>query len=394
METSREKESTKTNENNYEKPLIRQLCDFTEPVAYEEDPDCLFQNQWLRKGNCGLIIATSGIGKSSFTMQAAVHWGMGIPMLEICPTRPLKSLVLETEDDEYDIVNFRNGTRTGLATEFQWESNKVIEAETNVFVGISQGLIDDTFFSWMRSAILEVHPDLVIINPLHAFFGGNLNESHTCSKFLRQGLDPIIKTDETKCGVLMVHHTGKPKENTGSSLPSYLGNGSAELTNYPRAILSMRPYKNIPGVFELLGAKHGDRLNWRDSSGHLTTRKIICYANKLERYADKGRVIYWVSPTPDELELLAPHKEHLTNDGSQSQTSHKKDNDKGANENALSLVTYVKSEPSKTITNESLREYAAKQWMTHAARKAVKQFESIRLDHNIGKDGRFYTHGN
>lgn len=374
---------------------IKPLCDFKTPVADTDDPDCLFQNRWLNKGNCGLLLSGSGIGKSAWTMQSAVQWGKGDAMLGIWPTRPLKTLIVQAEDDDYDIVCFRNGTRTGLAVENSLDTRSIIEAEKNVLVGTACGLTDADFFSWLSGAIQACRPDLVIINPLHAFFGGNLNESQSCSKFLRQGLDPIIKATETKCGAIIVHHTGKPKEPSGNIL-SYIGNGSAELTNYPRSILSIIPHKNLEGVFELVGAKHGDRLNWRNSAGLLTTRKVICYANKLPRYADKGRVIYWVEPTPEELANISAHQNHMMGSSSParevSQMSLKKANDKGLEENALTLIKYVKSEPSKSINNKSLREYAAAQWITQAARSAVKEFENIKNNHGIGKDSGYYTH--
>ena len=377
-------------------PVIRPLSDFSEPAADAEDPDCLFKYQWLRKGGCGLIISSAGVGKSSFTMQAAVHWGKGEAMLGICPTRPLKSLVVQAEDDDYDICLFRRGTRTGLATELNWDSDTIKEAESHVLVGTISGVTNNDFFAALEDAIQGTKPELVIINPLHAFFDGNLNESHACSEFLRKGLDPIIKGRETKCGALIVHHTGKPKETSGNFAAAYIGNGSAELTNYPRSILAIRPHNNIPGVFDLIGAKHGDRLNWKDSRGRHTRTKVICYADKLSRYADKGRVVYWVEPTPAELHSVSSLKNGVIGDTAnvceKTTSQQKKENDKGAEENALLLVRYVESNPSKTITNQSLRAYSAQQWPTQAARKAVKQFEAIRSNHGIDKDGKCYTH--
>ena len=376
--------------------IIKPLCDFKVPARDVDDPDCLFQNRWLNKGNCGLLISTSGIGKSAFIMQAAVHWGKGEAMLGICPTRPLKTLIVQAEDDEFDIVCFRNGTRIGLATELKCDSNAIAAAEMNVFVATVSGQNSEALFALIRHAVLTYGFDLVVVNPLHAFFDGNLNESQACSKFLRQGLDPILKAFETRCAALIVHHSGKPKESSGNVLSSYIGNGSAELTNYPRSILAIRPHKNFLGVFDLIGAKHGDRLGWRDSFGRLTFTKTICYANRLPRYEDKGQVIYWVEPTQEELSRLSAHQNHTTGDGSPAhetpQTQLKKANDKGAEANALTLVKHVKSNPSKTINNKSLRKYANTQWVTQVARNAVKTFGEISADHGIGKDSGYYTH--
>lgn len=373
---------------------IRALADIKEPTTDAEDPDCLFQNRWLRKGNCGFIISSAGIGKSSFAMQAAVHWGKGEEMLGIRPTKPLKTLIVQAEDDDYDISIFRRGTRIGLATELNWDNSTIKKAESNVLVGTISGVTNDEFFKVLYDAIHKAHPDLVIINPLHAFFDGNLSESRACSEFLRKGLDPIIKGSETKCGALIIHHTGKPKETSGNLSAAYIGNGSAELTNYPRSTLTITPHSHIRGVFLLKGAKHGDRLDWRDQNGRLTDTKVICYANKLPRYDNKGRVIYWVEPTPAELLALSSPKRGVTDDKLHTTSQQKIDNDKGVDANALSLVEYVKAQPSNTIINQNLREYSSQKWQTQAARKAVKQFESIRRNYGIEKNGKYYTHNN
>lgn len=369
-------------------PLIRPLCDFTSPRRDVDDPNCLFQNHWLNKGNCGLILSSSGIGKSSFTIQAAVLWAKGEPMLGIRPTRPLKTLIMQTEDDDHDICLFRNGTRIGLTTELGWDVSTIREAESMVLVRTTSGMTSCDFFATLTETLQATHPDLVIINPLHAYFDGSISESHACSEFFRKGLDPIIRDSGTKCGVLIVHHTGKPKENFTPLSAAYMGNGSAELTNYPRSILAIRPDKK-EGFFTLIGAKHGDRLKWRNENGRITTTKTICYANRLPRYSDKQDVIFWVEPTPEDSAALTTSHNNVKDD---TKHNSKKDNDKGDEENALILVRHVESHPPKTITNAALREYAGQQWTTLTARKAVKHFEEIRSSYGIGKEDNYYTH--
>lgn len=370
-------------------PLIRPLCDFTSPRRDVDDPNCLFQNHWLNKGNCGLILSSSGIGKSSFTIQAAVLWAKGEPMLGIRPTRPLKTLIMQTEDDDHDICLFRNGTRIGLTTELGWDVSTIREAESMVLVRTTSGMTSCDFFATLTETLQATHPDLVIINPLHAYFDGSISESHACSDFLRKGLDPIIKSNETKCGALIVHHTGKPKENSSSIFAAYIGNGSAELTNYPRSILAILPEEKRPGFFTLKGAKHGDRLGWRNENGQITTSKKICYANRLSRYNDKQDVIFWTEITPSESAALATPANNVKDD---TKNNPKKCNDKGIEENALMLVRYVESQPSKTVSNADLREYAGQQWTTQIARQAVKHFGEICSNHGIGKEDKCYTH--
>ena len=369
---------------------VRMLCDISEPKTETGEYDCLFQNRWLNKGNCGMIVSASGIGKSSFIMQAAVQWAAGMPMCGICPTRPIKTLVIQAEDDDYDLCLFRNGIRAGLLRDGDWNMDMITEAEKNVAIATTYGLTDDNFFLYMKSLIQNCAPDLVVINPLHAFFGGNINESSACSHFLRQGLDRIIKAKETRCAALIVHHTGKPKENSGITASSYMGNGSAELSNYPRACLSITPYKmksKNGGVFIVEATKHGDRLGWRDSNDQLTIQKIICYANRLPKYADVDQLVYWVEPTREDLNYLKGTGDNCVCKNN-SISSMKKSNDKGLQGNVLTLVKFIKSKPSGTINNASLRGHATKLWNTTVNRNAVKQFEKDRKHHNIEKDSK------
>ena len=83
--------------------------------------------------------------------------------------------------------------------------------------------------------------------------------------FLRHGIDPLIKAEATKCGCIIIHHTGKPNKdamNQGEVFKAYLGSGSGEFTNYIRSALVLTPWNGgkLPGVFDLIAAKHGDKL--------------------------------------------------------------------------------------------------------------------------------------
>src|ERR1700719_901864 len=65
--------------------------------------DTLLGDRWLCVGGGSLIIAPSGHGKSVITAQAAVLWACGKPAFGIKPSRPLRSLVIQAEDDDGDM---------------------------------------------------------------------------------------------------------------------------------------------------------------------------------------------------------------------------------------------------------------------------------------------------
>ena len=282
----------------------RTLDQFETPGPDSEDPDCLFQNRWLRRGMCGAIVSTSGVGKSSFSMQAATVWAGGQECLGVRPLRPLKIGIFQSEDDEYDVANFRDRIRIGLAAELDWTPEQIQAAESRVTFCALDGTTGARFVEHVRRKQARHHFDLIIVNPLFAFFGADMNDGNAMTTFLRHGIDTVIKADETKCGCIIIHHTGKPNKdamNQGEIFKAYLGSGSGEFTNYIRSALVLTPWNGgkLPGVFDLIAAKHGDKLAWRDDDGKPTTKKTVCYANRLPEYADdetKRGMIYWVEP--------------------------------------------------------------------------------------------------
>ena len=289
----------------------RTLDTFETPGPDTDDPDCLFQNRWLRRGACGAIVSTSGVGKSSFSMQAATVWAGGEECLGVRPLKSLKIGIFQSEDDEYDVANFRDRIRIGLAAELGWTADQIREAERRVTFCALDGSTGARFVEHLRRKQEQHHFDLIIINPLFAFFGGDLNDGNAMTAFLRHGIDPLIKNEETKCGCIIIHHTGKPNKdamNQGDVFKAYLGSGSGEFTNYIRSALVLTPWNGgkLPGVFDLIATKHGDKLGWRDIDGKPTTKKTVCYANRLPEYRDKG-MIFWVEP--DEAQLADMKKE-------------------------------------------------------------------------------------
>ena len=147
----------------------RTLDTFETPGPDSEDPDCLFQNRWLRRGACGAIVSTSGVGKSSFSMQAATVWAGGQECLGVRPLKPLKIGIFQSEDDEYDVANFRDRIRIGLAAELDWTPEQIQEAESRVTFCALDGSTGARFVEHLRRKQEKHHFDLLIINPKHDF---------------------------------------------------------------------------------------------------------------------------------------------------------------------------------------------------------------------------------
>lgn len=236
-----------------------------------KDPNTLLGNRWLCRTGACLVVGQTGIGKSSFSMQAMISWALGEPLFGIKPIRPLRSLVVQAENDVGDLSEMFCGVLKGTAwtarlPELQPMLTFVTETTRNAAA----------FHPWVLRLIDEHKPDLVWIDPLFSFLGGNASDQESVSKFLRNGLGSIAQ--QTGVTWMIVHHTNKPpkEERRSAALSSdfaYLGAGSAELANWARAVLSVRQI--APEQYELRASKRGKRAGLVDIDGKPTSEVFL-----------------------------------------------------------------------------------------------------------------------
>lgn len=272
-------------EQKYHKGELRDSDDvinFNElgdPTPEEENPDALFGNGWLRKGQANVLVATTGVGKSVIAAQLAYAWALGKEIFGLKPLRPLRIAFLQTEDDLEEMRRFRKDMREGYKTLHGWTDEELNKAERNLTIPKDfSSQTGEKFVEYFKLLQLKHHYDLVIINPLQGVCGCDIANNSELRKFVRDMLDPVIKAEETKCALFIVHHTNKPP--TGNERASfgndrfveYLGAGGAELTNWIRSMFVIIPVKNYEGVFDLIAAKRGERLNWPKFDGDKATK--------------------------------------------------------------------------------------------------------------------------
>lgn len=275
-----------------EAPVIAtSLGDFQPPP--DNDPDELLKHRFLCRRGALLLTGPTGVGKSSFIMQALVLWANGLPFLGITPTQPLTSVLIQAENDDGDLAEMRNGVCTGLnLTEDQRR-----EAFHRVLVHSSTGVTGRKFCEEVVAPLLDRHrPDLLPIDPALSFMGGDVKEQKDVGAFLRQHLNPQLYAHN--CACLMVHHTNKPKSGRDDTSPlngdwAYQGSGSAEWANWARAVISLQS-SGEPGVYKLHAGKRGARIGWRDENDQTLFEKVIVHSR------EKG-LICWHESDPSSL---------------------------------------------------------------------------------------------
>ena len=66
--------------------------------------DILLGERYLCRGGGMFVVAPSGQGKSSMTIQMAILWGAGLPAFDIKPAYPLRVSIVQAEDDKGDCI--------------------------------------------------------------------------------------------------------------------------------------------------------------------------------------------------------------------------------------------------------------------------------------------------
>ena len=263
--------------NNKEELAIKYLnyrfFEELEEIKLEEhDKDAIInpKTRFLGKGGSFLIVAPSGVGKSTLLMQIAICWSAGRDFFGLKPVRPLRCFLLQGENDDGDVAEMAKGIKAGLKL-----SKPEYQALTKNFTMQSMfGTGHLTDFSDLFQDLVEIHqPDVFFLDPLFAFVHGDFSKQEEMSRQFRQGINRVLKS--SGCVFVSTHHTPKPAKETprtGGTDFSYSGFGTSELTNWYRAVATLRPEKGKPKVFRFIVAKRGARAGFPDGLNYCLMR--------------------------------------------------------------------------------------------------------------------------
>jgi hypothetical protein len=260
----------------------------------ENDPTELLKSAYLCQGGGALFVAPTGVGKSAAREQAAMCWGVGLPFCGIVPARPLKSLIIQAENDEGDEAEFADGIAQGL----RFTPDQIKQADANVITAREDSRTGLPLCLYTIEPLLAAHrPDLVWLDPANSYLGGDANAQEVVGGFLRNMLNPLLR--KYACACIVIHHTAKPprgkeKGDWQAGDFAYLGSGSAEFANWARCVLAIRSIGQH-AVFELRAGKRGSRIGWKDDNGQPAYSRFIAHSKE-------PGLIYWRDADPDEAQ--------------------------------------------------------------------------------------------
>jgi hypothetical protein len=286
-----------------EPPRVTALADLRPPV-YGNDPNELIKNRWLYRGAMALFCGPTGVGKSAWALQGAMHWSVGKTYFGMTPGEVfqrtgMRILIVQAENDEGDMAEMYLGVLAGCD---ELSDEEKVLVGRRVFAATVSDKSSDAFAAVLEYLIQAGTPqeglpyDMVIIDPAFAYLGGDGLCQKEVSRFMRELLNPLVQ--RLRVGLLVAHHTNKPlrgkeKDSWAAGDFAYLGAGSAEWINPCRGALAIRSVGSDT-VFELRAVKRGKRLRWLDANGQRTTVKLI-------RHDEREGVICWHPATPADV---------------------------------------------------------------------------------------------
>ena len=264
----------------------------------KNDPNNILGNRWLCKGGSLLIVGQSGTGKSSLMMQAAVHWALGRDFFGIKPVKPLRSIILQAENDALDCGESLQDVVAGAYL----DSAEIAQLKEHLAIYRDTVSTGTAFTAALKALIIEHRADIVFVDPLLSFAGIDVSDQEQASKFLRHDLAPILL--ETGAVLVAMHHTGKPKtsaEKEGHTVAdlAYAGLGSSEFTNYFREVAVLFRCQGEEPIYKFGLTKRRGRADLKDHTGQFKSEIYIRHA------AEKG-VIRWEYSQPPSQSATQP----------------------------------------------------------------------------------------
>lgn len=240
----------------------------------ENDPDNLIGDRWIRRGSSMLFVGQSGCGKSSMAFYQGLRWAIGSDWFGCQPVRPLKVAYVQAENDIADQHDALKGAAQ-MVFGSDWQ-NGLRRADMLFFREAVRTGVE--FTTMLRRLIRKTKVDIVYIDPLLSYIGGNPSDIEVCANFTRHLLQPIMM--ETGVVIVLVHHFPKPKgkDDKPESVAdmAYSGFGSSDLTNWAREVIVLKEVGfNQPRRFMLGMAKRGDRSGLKDKNGNKTGSIVI-----------------------------------------------------------------------------------------------------------------------
>jgi len=245
--------------------------DYLKEGIHEED--ILIGDGFLERHSTLIMIAQSGVGKSSAATQTCCCWACGqggMSAFDLNPFNgcPLRIVMIQSEDSRNDLYR-QSLIVDGLS--FSKADRELISDNFRIFT--VRGKIGVKAIGSIRAILDKTNGcDILVLNPMSAYGEGDLSRTEDCVTFLYALWSPVL--DDYDCGSWLLHHTPKTtgdrrkKQKEWTTFDyMYSGAGAATITNYSRAIVTVDPVGNST-TFAWRVAKRFSESGWPFSVQH------------------------------------------------------------------------------------------------------------------------------
>lgn len=204
----------------------------------------------LRRGNVGMLIAETNVGKTTLALNLALTLAAGRSFPPFVNGRGggLRVMYVDGESTRAEIQQDINR----MMAAFSDAERELVDS--NLLVLCDEDLEDEPLnlanpkhMDAVMRAAREFKPGLVVVDTIAALF--NLNEENSNTEVKRVVMQPLkTLAREANGGVLLAHHIGKPKgEEGGTPSHAYRGRGASNFGCLARSVVTLTADRSDKG---------------------------------------------------------------------------------------------------------------------------------------------------
>jgi hypothetical protein len=218
--------------------------------------------KFVERGTVSQFVATTNTGKTTMMLNASLALATGQQLMPLVPEvgRPRRVLYV---DMETSASKAQNALRRMLSVEPYRPPAIRQLARENLRLVVDRELDDlplnlsnTEHLEFLENEVLEFGAELVIIDNLSAAF--ELDNENDNAEALRTVMKPLNGfAKKTNAATILVHHTGKPGENSTKSMSVFMGRGASNFSSLSRTVYALMPATEMgPGYVVLHNTKN------------------------------------------------------------------------------------------------------------------------------------------